>query len=137
MKVWDKAKEFCKKHKTAIVSSAVGVGSFIGGWLIKRSIDIQIVNEAYDVIGMEADRDLKKFENSYEKITPYFASDDNVANFEEEQKELREKYGQDYAILEEAVKNLTEPENGKLWMIENGRVALIDGIESDVEVEES
>lgn len=132
MKAWEKTKEFYKKHKTVIISSAVGVGSFIVGWVVKRNADLRLINDALDVIDKDADRDLCMLENR-----PFLVTNEEVDRFEEEQKELREKYGQDYAILEEAVKNLTEPENGKLWMIENGRVALIDGIESDVEVEES
>ena len=132
MKAWDKTKEFCKKHKTAIVSSTVGVGSFIVGWVMKRNADLRLVNDALDVIDKDADRDLYMQENR-----PFLVTNEEIAEFEEEQKELKEKYGQDFAILEEAVKNLTEPVNGKLWTIENGRVALIDGIESDVKVEES
>lgn len=132
MKAWKKTKEFCKKHKTVIISSAVGVGSFIVGWVVKRNADLRLVNDALDVIDKDADRDLCMLEK-----LPFLMANEEITDFEEEQKELREKYGQDYAILEEAVKNLTEPENGKLWMIENGRVALIDGIEIDVEVEES
>lgn len=132
MKAWEKTKNFCKKHKTVIISSAVGVGSFIVGWVVKRNADLRLVNDAIDVIDKDADRDLYMQENQ-----PFLVTNEKVESFEEEQKELREKYGQDFAILEEAVKNLTEPENGKLWMIENGQVALIDGIESDVEVEES
>jgi hypothetical protein len=132
MKIWDKTKEFCRKHKTAVISSAVGVGSFIVGWVVKRNVDLRLVNDALDVIDKDADRDLCMLENP-----PFLVTNEEVESFEEEQKELREKYGQDYAILEEAVKNLTEPENGKLWMIENGRVALIDGIKYDKEAEES
>lgn len=133
MKVWEKTKKFCREHKTVVVSSAVGIASFIGGWILRKKITDDVV----DVIKTGADMQKELLEQYQQELPPFQVTDEQVKDFEEEQKELKEKYGNDFAILEEVVKNLTEPENGKLWMIENGRVALIDGIESDVTAEES
>lgn len=132
MKVWEKTKQFCKKHKTAVVSSVVGISSFFIGWAVKKKIDSQIVDDAFDVIDKEADRDLYMLDKVY-----FLTKDNDIPDLEKEQEELRGKYGQDFAILEEATKNLTEPEKGKLWLIENGVVSLVDGIEYNDKTDES
>lgn len=132
MKVWEKTKQFCKKHKTAVVSSVVGISSFFIGWAVKKKIDSQIVDDAFDVIDKEADRDLYMLDKVY-----FLTKDNDIPDLEKEQEELRERYSQDFAILEDAVKNLTEPTNGKLWLIENGLVELVDGIECDEKSDES
>ena len=137
MKVWEKTKEFCKKHKTAVVSSLVGAATFVTGWIVKRNIDNAIVNEMMERLPDEIDKDLK--DRYEEKVNLLITEDeaDNFLNMMNEQEELREKYGQDFAILEEATKNLTEPEKGKLWLIENGVVSLVDGIKYNDKTDES
>lgn len=135
MKVWEKTKEFCKKHKTAVVSSLVGAATFITGWIVKRNIDNAIVNEMMERLPYEIDKDLK--DRYEENASLSLVTDESLKRFEDEQEELRGKYGQDFAILEEATKNLTEPEKGKLWLIENGVVSLVDGIEYNEEADES
>lgn len=38
MKVWEKTKEFCRKHKTAIVATISGIGGAVGGILIFKHV---------------------------------------------------------------------------------------------------
>jgi hypothetical protein len=83
----------------------------------------------------EIDKELKKQDGENAGLS--LVTDESLKSFEEEQEELRGKYGNDFAILEEATKSLTEPEKGKLWLIENGVVSLVDGIEYNEEAEES
>lgn len=136
MKIWEKTKQFCKEHKTAVVSTLVGVGTFVTGWVVRKKIDYAVVDKCMDILPDEIGKELKELdgENSSQLIPDY---EEHVLKMMEEQEELRGKYGNDFAILEEATKNLTEPEKGKLWLIENGVVSLVDGIEYDAEAEES
>ena len=37
MKAWEKTKEFCRKHKTAIIATISGIGGAVGGiWIFKN-----------------------------------------------------------------------------------------------------
>ena len=123
MKIWEKTKQFCREHKTAVVSTLVGVGTFVTGWVVRKKIDYAVVDKCMDMLP--------------DDLLISVGEADNFLKMMEEQEELRGKYGNDFAILEEAIKNLTEPEKGKLWLIENGVVSLVDGIEYDAEAEES
>lgn len=38
MKIWAKTKEFCRKHKTAIISTITGIGGVVGGALLCRKL---------------------------------------------------------------------------------------------------
>ena len=135
MKIWEKTKQFCREHKTAVVSTLVGVGTFVTGWVVRKKIDYAVVDKCMDILPDEID---KEFKDRYgENASLSLVTDESLKRFEEEQEELRGKYGNDFAILEEATKNLTEPEKGKLWLIENGVVSLVDGIKYNEETEES
>jgi hypothetical protein len=135
MKILEKAKQFCKEHKTAVVSTLVGVGTFVTGWVVRKKIDCAVIDKCMDMLPGEIDKELKKQDGENASLS--LVTDESLKRFEEEQEELRGKYGNDFAILEEATKNLTEPEKGKLWLIENGVVSLVDGIEYNEEAEES
>lgn len=137
MKIWDKTKKFCKDHKTAVVSSLVGVGAFVTGWVVRKKIDYAVVDKCMDMLPDEIDKELKEQDGVTTNLLMSEDEEENILKMMEEQEELRGKYGQDFAILEEATKNLTEPEKGKLWIIENGVVSLVDGIKYDKEAEES
>lgn len=135
MKIWEKTKQFCREHKTAVVSTLVGVGTFVAGWVVRKKIDYAVVDKCMDMLPDEIDKELK--DRYGENASLPFDYEQEALKMMEEQEELRGKYGQDFAILEEATKNLTEPEKGKLWLIENGVVSLVDGIEYNEEAEES
>lgn len=137
MRIWEKTKQFCREHKTAVVSSLVGVTTFVTGWVIRKKIDYAVVDKCMDMLPDEIDKSFKEHHGEDVSLLLNVNETDNFLKMMEEQEELRGKYGQDFAILEEATKNLTEPEKGKLWLIENGVVSLVDGIEYDKEVEES
>ena len=137
MKIWEKTKQFCRDHKTAVVSTLVGVGTFVTGWVVRKKIDYAVVDKCMDMLPEEIDKELKEQDGVTTNLLISEDEADNFLKMMEEQEELRGKYGQDFAILEEATKNLTEPEKGKLWLIENGVVSLVDGIKYNEEAEES
>ncbi len=137
MKIWDKTKQFCREHKTAVVSTLVGVGTFVTGWVVRKKIDYAVVDKCMDMLPDEIDKEFKEQDGVKTNLLICEDEADNFLKMMEEQEELRGKYGNDFAILEEATKNLTEPEKGKLWLIENGVVSLVDGIKYNEEAEES
>lgn len=137
MKILEKTKRFCKEHKTAVVSTLVGVGTFVTGWVVRKKIDYAVVDKCMDMLPDEIDKEFKEQDGVTTNLLISEVEADNFLKMMEEQEELRGKYGQDFAILEEATKNLTEPEKGKLWLIENGVVSLVDGIKYNEEAEES
>ena len=137
MKIWEKTKQFCREHKTAVVSTLVGVGTFVTGWVVRKKIDYAVVDKCMDMLPDEIDKELKEQDGVKTNLLISVDEADNFLKMMEEQEELRGKYSNDFAILEEATKNLTEPEKGKLWLIENGVVSLVDGIKYNEEADES
>ena len=125
MKILDKAKNFYNEHKPAIKMAGVAIGSFIGGLTIQSirfKIALQKVRNDFD------DWNKKTLEDGTEVIYTGYDWDDAEENFNKEQEELHEKYSEDFKTLEEAVEKMSSPLEGKLWLIENGEISLVDGI---------
>ncbi len=119
MKIWEKTKKFCKDHKTAVVSTLVGVGTFVTGWVIRKKIDYAVVDKCMDMLPDEID---KEFNDRYgENESLSIVTDESLRRFEEEQERAREEYPEKFAIMEEAIEKLNlDTDDNEMWMIEDG-----------------
>lgn len=119
MKIWDKTKKFCKDHKTAVVSTLVGVGTFVTGWVIRKKIDYAVVDKCMDMLPDEIDKEFK--EQDGENASLPFVTDESIRRLEKEQERAREEYPEKFAIMEEAIGKLNlDTDDNEMWMIEDG-----------------
>ena len=75
MKIWQKTKDFCRKHKTAIVATLSGIGGTIGGIMIFKHIrpvneSIPEIDEVPKAVENEED-DLSWADPMYKTIIGY------------------------------------------------------------------
>lgn len=119
MKILDKAKKFCKDHKTAVVSTLVGVGTFVTGWVVRKKIDCAVVDKCMDMLPDEIDKEFKDRYGENESLS--IVTDESLRRFEEEQERAREEYPEKFAIMEEAIEKLNlDTDDNEMWMIEDG-----------------
>ena len=82
MKIWEKTKKFCKDHKTAVVSTLVGVGAFITGWVVRKKIDYAVVDKCMDTLPDEIEKEFK--ERYGENASLSLVTDESIRRLEEE-----------------------------------------------------
>lgn len=119
MKIWEKTKKFCKDHKTAVVSTLVGVGTFVTGWVVRKKIDCAVADKCMGMLPDEIDKEIK--ERYGENASLSLVTDESIRRLEEEQERAREEYPEKFAIMEETIEKLNlDTEDNEMWMIEDG-----------------
>lgn len=124
MKWWTKTKEFCKRHKTAIVATITGIGGAVGGvWLYRKlserseddAIDWQPLPDVEPVAEdvSEEDDDLSWADPMYRTIAGYEKKAEEGENIWFEKPHWRDGWNK-----VEALANEIDPYPGEYYVIE-------------------
>lgn len=119
MKIWEKTKQFCREHKTAVVSTLVGACTFVTGWVVRKKIDCAVVDKCMGMLPDEIDKEFK--EHYGENASLSLVTDESIRRLEEEQERARAEYPEKFAIMDEVIEKLNlDTEDNEMWMIEDG-----------------
>ncbi len=118
MKIWDKTKAFCRKHKTGIIAAISGIGGAVGGiWIFKhmqpKDEPIPKVEEAVIPVETTEDDDWSWADPMLQTIISYENKAKQGENFWREGPYQRDRWNK---VVEFA--NELQPGEGEYYVIE-------------------